>query len=326
MELVKRYLTKSPYWCKNQDPKALKYQLYQKNGPKGMMLHSIGCPQPYAMVLIESWDDPDYTKACVHGFIDAITGTVYQTMPFNYRAPHAGGAATDTHIGIEMCEPDCIRYTSGSSFTCSDLTRAREMVRRTYLSAVELFAQTCEEYGWDPMEDGVVISHREGYERGIASNHGDPEHLWRGLGLSYTMDTFREDVKAKMLKNAKALRPGDKGENVLQMQRILKLLGHYNGELDGSYGPKTTEAVKLFQMANGLSADGLAGPETLEALRKAKLFADVPTDAWYADEVSEAAALGLMEGIGGGMFDPARAITRGELAAVVVRLYEELNK
>lgn len=26
--------------------------------------------------------------------------------------------------------------------------------------------------------------------RGIASNHGDPEHLWNGLGMGYTLDGF----------------------------------------------------------------------------------------------------------------------------------------
>lgn len=325
MDLIQRYLKKSPYWRKNQNPTDPRYREYQRHGPKGMMLHSIGCPQPSAMVLIKNWDNPSYTNACVHGFVDANTGTVYQTMPFNYRAPHAGGKATDTHIGIEMCEPDCIRYTSGSNFTCSDYPRAREMVRRTYLATVELFAQTCADYGWDPLEDGVIISHREGHERGIASNHGDPEHLWRGLGMGYTMDTFREDVKAKMM-DVNDLRPGDKGENVLQMQRILKLLGHYDGELDGAYGPKTTEAVKAFQNAVGLAPDGVAGPKTLDAIRKAKIFADVVSDVWYADEVTEAAALGLMEGTGGGNFEPNRAITRGELAAVAVRLHKELNK
>lgn len=44
----------------------------------------------------------------------------------------------------------------------------------------------------------MIISHSEGYKRGIASNHGDPEHLWRGLGLSYTMAGFRKDVKKAM--------------------------------------------------------------------------------------------------------------------------------
>lgn len=326
MEIIQAHLTKNPYWAKNKTPTDPRYREYQQHGPKGLVLHSIGCPQPSAMVLIKSWNDPGYTRACIHGFIDANTGTVYQTMPFNYRAPHAGGKATDTHIGIEMCEPDCIRYTSGSNFACSNVPRAREMVRRTYLAAVELFAQICTDYGWNPMADGVIISHREGHERGIASNHDDPEHLWRGLGLGYTMDTFRKDVKAKMMDNVNALHPGDKGENVLQMQRILRLLGHYEGELDGSYGPQTTEAVKAFQKAVGLDPDGVAGTKTLEALRKAKVFADVPVDAWYADEVTEAAALGLMEGVGNGLFAPNQPTTRAEVAAMMVRLYDALKK
>lgn len=51
-------------------------------------------------------------------------------------------------------------------------------------------------------------------------------------------------------------------------------------------------------------------------------FADADPGAWYADEVARAAQLGLMEGVGGGLFEPERAVTRGELAAVAVRLYE----
>ena len=56
----------------------------------------------------------------------------------------------------------------------------------------------CDKFGLDPLADGVVISHKEGHTRGIASNHGDPEHLWSQLGMGYTMDTFRKAVKAKM--------------------------------------------------------------------------------------------------------------------------------
>ena len=54
MERIQRYLTKNPYWRKNQHPTDPRYQEYQKHGPKGAMLHSIGCPQPDAMVLIRS--------------------------------------------------------------------------------------------------------------------------------------------------------------------------------------------------------------------------------------------------------------------------------
>ena len=44
-----------------------------------------------------------------------------------------------------MCEPATIKYTSGSSFTCSDKTDAKAVAKRTYESAVELFAKLCKE-------------------------------------------------------------------------------------------------------------------------------------------------------------------------------------
>ena len=48
----------------------------------------------------------------------------------------------------------------------------------------------------DPMT--AVCSHREGGQRGIASGHGDPEHYWSHLGMAYTMDGFRAEVRAEM--------------------------------------------------------------------------------------------------------------------------------
>ena len=166
------------------------------------MLHSVGCPQPNASVFIKNWNTPSYGTACVHGFIDGNDGTVYQTLPWNHRGWHCAsgpkGSGNNTHIGVEMCEPASIRYTGGSSFTCSNLSAARTSVKKTYEAAVELFAYLCKLYGLNPTADGVIISHREGHARGIASNHGDPEHLWNGLGMGYTMNTFRKDVKEKM--------------------------------------------------------------------------------------------------------------------------------
>ena len=164
---------------------------------KGLMLHSVGCSQPSASVFVRNWNNPTL-QACVHGFIDANTGDVYQTLPWEHRGWHAGGKANDTHIGIEMCEPDCITYTSGANFKCTDTTKAKAMVERTYKSAVELFAHLCEKFSLNPLAEGVILAHNEAYAKGWASNHADPEHLWKGLNLPYTMDTFRRDVKAAM--------------------------------------------------------------------------------------------------------------------------------
>lgn len=186
MEITKSILTKNPCYKAGTTIKV-----------KGLMLHSVGCSQPSAMAFIKSWNT-ESAKVCVHGFIDGNTGEVYQTLPWNHRGWHCGGVANSTHIGIEMCEPACIKYTSGSKFTCSDTATATAIVKRTYKSAVELFAHLCAEYNLNPLADGVILAHSEGYTKGWASNHGDPEHLWKGLNLPYTMDGFRQDVKSAM--------------------------------------------------------------------------------------------------------------------------------
>ena len=186
---------------------------------KGLMLHSVGCPQPSALVFVNNWNKSTYDRACVHAFIDGNTGVIYQCLPWSHRGWHGGGASNNTHIGVEMCEPACIKYTSGSNFTCSDTATAKAVVKRTYEAAVELFAFLCKEYGLNPLEDGVIISHREGHARGIASNHGDPEHLWNGLKMSYTMDGFRKAVAAAM-KPAEETKPATPAEPAKTLYRV----------------------------------------------------------------------------------------------------------
>ena len=53
------------------------------------------------------------------------------------------------------------------------------------------------------------------------------------------------------------LRTGSVGEDVKQMQQILKVYA------DGIFGPITLAAVKDYQQQNGLEVDGIAGPQTL---------------------------------------------------------------
>ena len=63
-----------------------------------------------------------------------------------------------------------------------------------------------------------------------------------------------------------SLQRGFQGEEVRELQRKLKKLGYYKGSVDGDYGAATEAAVRAFQKANGLSADGKAGKKTLEKL------------------------------------------------------------
>lgn len=200
MELIQKMVTENP--C---------YRSANKIEVKGLMLHSVGCPQPSAEVFVKRFNSAD-SKVCVHGFIDAGTGKVYQTLPWDYRAWHCGGSANRTHVGVEMCEPSCISYTGGSTIKCSDEQKAQEAVRRTLQSATELFAELCKQYRLNPLEDGVIISHKEGHDRGLASGHGDPNHLFTQLHMNYTMDDFRRAVAAAM-NGQEAHNPPLEGQN-----------------------------------------------------------------------------------------------------------------
>lgn len=178
MEIIQAYATKNR--C---------YQIGTPLKPRGIMLHSVGTPQPSARALVRYMDQyqPGGQSVCVHAVAQA-DGTVYQLLPWEMRGWHCGGAANGTHIGVEMTEPDVSMPYAESA----------EQIAGTYRTAVELFAALCKQYGLDPAQDGVIIGHAEGHRRGVASNHADPELLWRTYDMGYTMDGFRADVAGAM--------------------------------------------------------------------------------------------------------------------------------
>lgn len=160
--------------------------------PKGIMVHSTGANNPNLKRYVgpddgllgknqynNHWnqDKPDSRQVCVHGFIGKLAdGTIatYQTLPWNHRGWHAGGSANDTHIGFEICEDG---LTDATYFN------------KVYTEAVELCVYLCKLYG---LTEKDIIGHYEGYQQGIASNHGDPKNWFPKHGKS--MDTFRADV------------------------------------------------------------------------------------------------------------------------------------
>ena len=200
IKITKAFLTSNDVYVNNLGRIDDRYKLFQDEGPKGLMIHSVGYPQPNAEPIINSWNKSGVEKAA-HAFIEP--DTIYQTLPWNYRGWHAGGTANNTHIGVEMCEPKTIRYTGGSSWIDLEPAATEAFVKQTYENAVELFAELCAEYKLDPLANDVIISHAEGHKKGVASNHGDPDHLWKHFGLG--MDQFRSAVAARVQENESAV-------------------------------------------------------------------------------------------------------------------------
>ncbi len=65
------------------------------------------------------------------------------------------------------------------------------------------------------------------------------------------------------------LQVGAKGEQVREMQSYLHQLNYLKPNPTGYYGRMTAEAVKSFQLENGLKPDGKVGPATANLLRQA---------------------------------------------------------
>ena len=181
------------------------YQQGRSITPKGVMVHSTGADNPNLCRYVAPDDgrlgrpssrhwNQSGVSACVHAFIGRLAdGSVatYQTLPWTARGWHCGGKANGTHISFEICE---------------DGLDDPVYFKKVYREAVELTAYLCQKFGFDPLEDGVVLCHAEGHRRGWASNHADVLHWFPRFGKD--MDDFRRDV-AEKLKEAEPVRYED---------------------------------------------------------------------------------------------------------------------
>lgn len=70
--------------------------------PKGIMVHSTATPGADAQTIRSAWDRSG-AEAAVHYIID--DQRTLQTLPDTCRAWHCGGAANNTHLSFEICEP-----------------------------------------------------------------------------------------------------------------------------------------------------------------------------------------------------------------------------
>ncbi len=180
-----------------------RYQANQKLNPVGVVLHSIGCPQPDARVLRKYWQSNPYVT---HYVLDDVR--ILHTMPNDRKCWHVGTPGNAKWLGIEMCEPKEIQYCTGTTFTVKDRAAARAYCEKTWQNAVWLLAKLCQEYGWNP--ETAILTHNEITRKGLSkTDHVDPEHLWRGLGLDYNLHKLRAAVKAAMPSREPAKNPDE---------------------------------------------------------------------------------------------------------------------
>ncbi|WP_246027882.1 cell wall hydrolase [Paenibacillus xylaniclasticus] len=61
---------------------------------------------------------------------------------------------------------------------------------------------------------------------------------------------------------------GSEGNNVIDLQQRLRMLGYLTAQADGKFGTQTASAVKRFQRGAGIIQNGIVGQTTMHALKK----------------------------------------------------------
>lgn len=99
-----------------------------------------------------------------------------------------------------------------------------------------------------------VVTHRE--EPGESS-----------CGIVIQACNWCSESKSQKIYPEGTLKRGDKdSDGIKELQLMLIDCGYLNDKMDGAFGKNTEAAVKAFQKAAGLNADGIAWPQTMQAL------------------------------------------------------------
>lgn len=106
------------------------------------------------------------------------------------------------------------------------------------------------------IDDGKTVIEAQGRDCGVRENR------LKGWDR-YGRPRFFAEHHSRLLKYKK---PMMRGEDVTELQKALIVHGFSPGKADGIFGPKTRAAVRDFQKAAGLKADGIAGKDTFTAL------------------------------------------------------------
>ncbi len=180
------------------------YKAAEPSFPIGIVVHSTGVNNPNLKRYVQpSKADPNYDElikvigknANGNSWNRDVTKSTHYII-----GKRADGVVDTAHIlleefcawGVGKGKNGSYNYhpTSHIQFeVCEDGLTNEAYFLACYKEAVALCADICRRHGW---EADVIVSHKEAYKLGYASNHTDIDHWLKKFG--YTMETFRRDV------------------------------------------------------------------------------------------------------------------------------------
>ncbi|MFD7893767.1 peptidoglycan-binding protein [Streptomyces sp. NPDC059743] len=196
-----------------------------------------------------SWFQNASSQVSAHYVVRSSDGAITQMVRDSNTAYHAR-SANSSSLGIEH---------EGFIADPSWFTDAM------YRSSAALTKYLCERYGI-PKDRAHVVGHAE-----VPGNdHTDPGPNWN---WNYYMQLVGGSSGGGGVQlnfaSYSTLTSGSTGAQVTAAQTLLNQQGYDAGTADGIFGTRTANAVRSFQTARGLTADGSVGSRTWTALLSA---------------------------------------------------------
>lgn len=153
-----------------------------------------------------------------------------------------------------------------------------------------------------------TITPDEGYR--IADVLVDGESI--GVVSSYTFENVRSDHTIEVIfeRYSGVADPDDTG--VSEWLDISNHRDYLHGYNDGSFKPDQ-------DMTRGEVAQMFYNLLLEKNVSYRSAFTDVTENMWYADAVNTLTSLGVIEGVGNGLYAPDRAVTRAEFVVIAMR-------
>ena len=151
---------------------------------------------------------------------------------------------------------------SAKTYTLNDQAQEIALIQEALEELDFYYADITGKYGKRTQAAVKRFQKRYGLPQTGTADEDTRELLYKEAGMKAPQD----DVSDTQSYGSETLREGDQGDAVRILQENLTLLEYYGGSITGKYGRLTREAVRKFQRANDLSADGVAGPRTFRKL------------------------------------------------------------
>ncbi|MED1749994.1 MULTISPECIES: peptidoglycan recognition protein family protein [Bacillus] len=193
---------------------------------------------------------------------------IYQHLPLNENGWHAGdgrGTGNMKSIGIEICE------NAEGNFEQA-VENAQWLIRKLMGDFGIPLSNVVPHKHWSGKDcPRKLLGRWEQFKAGIAIAHTGSKSTRKPVqaeSLSHKAPVSKQKSSKLPSSILKVTKPLTKGPQVTAVQKALSSLYFYpekgakNNGIDGYYGPKTANAVKRFQLMNGLVADGIYGPKT----------------------------------------------------------------